>query len=256
MQNSFTSYIDLAQVVLYAFWLFFAGLILYLHRENKREGYPLDSDRNNDRVTITGFPAPPPPKTYLVAHGDPIVVPHPSRDDRRPVKAKPVAPFLGAPLVPTGNPLVDGVGPAAYAMRADVPDMTYEGEAKIVPLRVAHDFFVAKGDPDPRGMKVVAGDRSVVGEVVDAWVDKAEYMFRYFEVALDSGRRVLLPNHFARIDGKRRTMTVTALLAEHFQEVPALKNPDQVTFLEEDKITAYYAGGLLYATPGRSEPLL
>jgi photosynthetic reaction center H subunit len=256
MITSLTTYIDFAQVVLYLFWVFFAGLIYYLHRENKREGYPLDTDRNNERVTITGFPAPPAPKTYLVAHGDPIVVPHPSRDDRRPVKARPVAAFLGAPLTPTGNPLIDGVGPAAYAERSDTPDMTFEGEVKIVPLRAAHEYFVAKGDADPRGMTVIAADRAVVGTVTDVWVDKAEYLFRYFEVELTGGKHVLLPIHFARIDGKRRTMTVNALLPEHFADVPALRNPEQVTFLEEDKITAYYAGGLLYATPGRVEPLL
>ena len=38
--------------------------------------------------------------------------------------------------------------------------------------------------------------------------------------------------------------------------VPGLRNPDQITFLEEDKITAYYAGGTLYATPARAEPFL
>ncbi len=36
-------YIDGAAIALYAFWLFFAGLIYYLRREDKREGYPLDS---------------------------------------------------------------------------------------------------------------------------------------------------------------------------------------------------------------------
>ena len=41
MQTSFTSYIDVAQVVLYGFWVFFAGLIFYLRTEDKREGYPL-----------------------------------------------------------------------------------------------------------------------------------------------------------------------------------------------------------------------
>ena len=40
--GAITQYIDVAQLVLYAFWIFFAGLIFYLHRENKREGYPLD----------------------------------------------------------------------------------------------------------------------------------------------------------------------------------------------------------------------
>lgn len=35
--------LDGAQIALYAFWIFFAGLIIYLRREDKREGYPLDS---------------------------------------------------------------------------------------------------------------------------------------------------------------------------------------------------------------------
>ena len=34
----------------------------------------------------------------------------------------------------------DGVGPAAYAERADTPDLTVDGAPKIVPLRVAPDF--------------------------------------------------------------------------------------------------------------------
>ena len=37
---------------------------------------------------------------------------------------------------------------------------------------------------------------------------------------------------------------------------PATRNTDKVTLLEEDKITAYYGGGTLYATPDRVEPLL
>ncbi|HET7229183.1 MAG TPA: hypothetical protein VFJ16_04240 [Longimicrobium sp.] len=58
--------IDFAQLVLYAFWIFFAGLIIYLRREDKREGYPLLSDRRN--VTVQGFPAVPAPKRYTHAH--------------------------------------------------------------------------------------------------------------------------------------------------------------------------------------------
>ena len=63
----FTSYIDLTQVLLYAFWLFFALLVYYLRREDKREGYPLRSDRRN--VVVQGFPATPGPKVYPHAHG-------------------------------------------------------------------------------------------------------------------------------------------------------------------------------------------
>jgi photosynthetic reaction center H subunit len=55
--------LDLAQLVLYAFWAFFFGLVFYLRREDKREGYPLLGDRPGERVE--GFPAVPPPKKRL-----------------------------------------------------------------------------------------------------------------------------------------------------------------------------------------------
>ena len=38
--------------------------------------------------------------------------------------------------------------------------------------------------------------------------------------------------------------------------VPKLKNPDQVTRLEEERIVAYFGGGTLYADARRAEPLL
>ena len=63
-----TQYLDLTTLVLYAFWIFFAGLVYYLRREDKREGYPLVSDRRN--IPVQGFPARPPQKTYLTEHGE------------------------------------------------------------------------------------------------------------------------------------------------------------------------------------------
>ena len=51
-------------------------------------------------------------------------------------------------------------------------------------------------------------------------------------------------------------MTVKSILASQFADVPGIKNPDQITLLEEDKICAYYGGGTLYATPARAEPWL
>jgi photosynthetic reaction center H subunit len=53
-------YFDGAQIALYAFWLFFAGLVFYLRREDKREGYPLDSPQGPRE----GFPSVPPKKVY------------------------------------------------------------------------------------------------------------------------------------------------------------------------------------------------
>ena len=39
---------------------------------------------------------------------------------------------------------------------------------------------------------------------------------------------------------------------------PAAPDPDhaQITLLEEEKITAYYGAGTLYATPERQEPII
>jgi len=61
---------------------------------------------------------------------------------------------------------------------------------------------------------------------------------------------------FAKIDAGRATVHVRAILGVQFATVPALANPDQITRREEDQICAYYAGGTLFATPKRSEPLL
>lgn len=248
--------IDLASALLYVFWLFFAGLIWYLHRESKREGYPLVGDNPNSRVSIVGYPAPPPSKTYFMANGEKFVVAG-GRPDNREIKAAPVSPYPGSPLEPTGNPMLDGVGPAAWAERSDHPDHTHEGLNKIVPLRVATDFYVAKEDPQPVGMAVKGADGKVAGTVKDVWVDRSEYLSRYFEIDLANGAgSVLVPNNFCRVDGGKREIRVAAVNAEHFAMAPRTKNADSVTLLEEDKICGFYGGGTLYATAERKEPFL
>lgn len=253
-KGSIVGTIDAAQVILYAFWIFFIGLIIYLRREDKREGYPLVSERSG-AVSVVGFPLPPAPKTFLLPHGGVATAPN-GRADPPVVNARPTAPWPGAPLEPTGNPMLDGVGPAAWAMRSDTPDLTVEGHPKIVPLRVATDFVVAPRDPDPRGMPVIGADRTVAGTVKDVWVDRSEVIIRYLEVELSGGKTVLLPWNFSRVDRRRRTVTVKSILAYQFADVPGIKNPEQVTLLEEDRICAYYGGGHLYAVPARTEPVL
>ena len=253
-----TQHIDLAQIVLYLFWAFLAAVIFYLHREDKREGYPLESDRSG-AITVHGFPRTPDPKTYLLADGSTVQKPDARSGDTRPVKAEPAEPWPGAPLVPTGNPMLDGVGPAAYAERLDIPDATVHGTPKLVPLRSATGFYLDHEDPDPRGFPVVGADGEVGGVVRDVWVDQAEYIIRYLEVetgAQGAKRNVLLPMTMSRISGSEGKVKVKSILGRHFGDVPAHKKPDSVTRLEEDKICAYYAGGHLYATPARAEPLI
>ena len=58
-----TKYFDFAQIALYGFWIFFAGLVWYLRREDKREGYPLAVD-GPEGTKPGGFPAPPGQKVF------------------------------------------------------------------------------------------------------------------------------------------------------------------------------------------------
>lgn len=165
------------------------------------------------------------------------------------------------PFVPTGNPLTDAVGPATYAQRHDVPDLTAHGAAKIVPMRFESTFFIAPEDPDPRGLKVKACDGQIAGVIKDLWVDKAEPQVRYYEVQLTgSDQVVMLPVTFVQWPNFGLTRTdhvlVKAITAAQFKDVPRIKSPMQITLLEEDKIQAYYSGGHLYATPKRSQPLV
>jgi photosynthetic reaction center H subunit len=255
-RGAITGYIDVAQVVLYVFWVFFLGLIYYLRREDKREGYPLWSE-SKQTAPILNFPPMPGPKTFKMHDGEVIL--SGGRPDNRAIRAEPVAAWPGAPLMPTGNPMLDGVGPAAHAERADIVELTFEGEPKIVPLRAAHGFLIETRDPDPRGMEVLGADKRVAGTVRDVWVDRAEVIVRYLEVEIPGAggpRHVLLPTNFSRIDARQRRVNVKSILARHFADVPGTKSPDQVTRLEEERICAYYAGGHLYATPQRTESVL
>lgn len=248
--GAITQYVDVAQLVLYAFWIFFAGLCYYLVRENHREGYPMETE--NGRGVITGWPVPQ-PKTYKLAHGGEAVVPNPMPSPQT-LRAEPAHAWAGAPLVPTGdNPMLDGVGPGAWADRADVPDLDGEGHIKIVPLRLAAEFEVSGKDTDPRGFEVVGADGETGGTVVDLWVDKAESLFRYLEVQTPGGRRVLLPMNFARV--RKDRVAVRAILGRQFEAVPAIRDASQVTLLEEEKVMAYFGAGLLYAEPSRVDPL-
>ena len=40
------------------------------------------------------------------------------------------------------------------------------------------------------------------------------------------------------------------------EHVPALRQSDRITLLEEEKVMGYYGAGTLFATPERREPLL
>ncbi|MEM6638914.1 MAG: photosynthetic reaction center subunit H [Pseudomonadota bacterium] len=249
-----TSSIDLAEVLFTLFWVFFAALVIYIRRQDKREGYPLVSERSAN-ITVEGFPGIPAPKTFLLQHGGTAQAP---RDEppELDVAGKPAGRFPGAPLDPTGDPLVDGLGPAGYCNRVNEPDLTFYGEKRVLPLRILTDFHVDSRDPDPRGMPVMTAEGETVGTVTDLWVDRSEPQIYFLEVDRNgAGSNVLVPFWYANVNKKERTINVKAVYADQFGRAPVLQSPDEITRLEEDRICAYFAGGMFWADDARREPV-
>ncbi len=252
---------DVTSLIFGSFVLFFIGLVIYLRREDRREGYPLEDDVSGRLEAAGGLFFAAQPKTFIRPHGEgPVTKPNNQRESQD-VNAHRSSRAPGSPLIPNGDPLLAGVGPGAYAQRQRRPDVLLHGAAKIVPLRVASDFWVDKKDPDPRGFRVIGADGREAGVVSDLWIDRGEYMIRYIEVELaaapgTAARRVLAPMPMAVFNKARRSVRIDALLASQFASAPTLESPDQITFDEEERVAAYFGGGTLYATPQRSEPLL
>ncbi|MCL4127791.1 UNVERIFIED_CONTAM: hypothetical protein GTU68_038092 [Idotea baltica] len=150
--------------------------------------------------------------------------------------------------------MVDGVGPASWAPRRDVPELDGHGHVKIRPMSELPDFAHSAGR-DPRGKPVVSGDGEVIGRVTDMWVDVPEALVRFLTLDLNpegTGQTRLIPINMCRIKSDR--VVVKSLFAHNFAGIPTTKSASEVTLLEEEKIMAYYAGGTLYASEARLEP--
>ena len=252
-----TSYIDVAQVTLYLFWIFFAGLIFYLRREDRREGYPL---------VLRAF-------EYLQGRRLPVhsrrpkssccltaARPRPTgKADTRAIKAEKIDVWPGAPLQPTGDPMLAAVGPGSYAERADMPDLDHRRPRQDRTAARCDELCVATAATVIRAaISVIGADRRRGGHGHRRLGRPLgnDHPLSRSRASGGSDRTALIPMTFARIDKRRGQVKVHALLADHFANVPALANPDQVTLLEEDKICAYFGAGTLYAHPSRAEPLL
>jgi len=238
---------DLASLAIWMFWLFFALLIYYLQRENMREGYPLESEDGTAAPNQGPFSLPA-PKTFVLPNGrGEVTVPNGAREARE-VALSRTAISDGFPHAPTGDPMIDGVGPAAWAPRRDIPELDGHGHNKILPMAGAPAFGVSAGR-DPRGLPVQAGDLEVVGRISDMWLDAPEQLVRYLEIDLNSGQKRLVPMPMVKIWGDR--VRINSITSDMFDAVPATKSPTEVTMLEEEKISAYYAGGTMYAAAKR-----
>jgi len=237
--------LDVAQLMVIIFFLFFAGLVIHLRREDKREGYPL-TDPADGRPS-TGFPDMPPPKTFHLMDGGTTTAPHPEHE--RDLDARRLFDFPGSPITPNGDPLQGGVGPAAFVARKDKPMIYQRGMVQVLPMRTLGGWSLAAGDPDPRGMTVVGADGVTAGVVRDLWIDRSVKILRYLEVEVLGGaepRTALLPIYYTDIKRKQGRVKVSAIRAAQFAEAPALADPHQITAREEDQVNAFYAGARFF----------
>ncbi|WP_298437942.1 photosynthetic reaction center subunit H [uncultured Jannaschia sp.] len=252
MVDPFFGNFDLASLSLWLFWGFFALLIYYLQTENMREGYPLENDDGTLAPNQGPFPVPS-QKTFILPHGrGTVTVPDGKPEGREIAMAKTAVPN-GFPFEPTGDPMLDGVGPASWAPRRDVPELDGHGHPKIAPMDAMPDFRVSAGR-DPRGLPVMGDDGKIAGTVSDMWLDAPEQHVRYIEVDVEGAGKRLIPIQLVRIHGDH--VEVKALHHRHFAQIPATRSPTQVTLLEEDKISGFVGGGKLYAARDRQEPQL
>jgi len=249
--------IDVAMLCVIAFFLFFLGLVVYLRREDRREGYPLEDDITGRLMNAGGVLSLAAPKTFNLPHGHGSVsVPVGHTENREPVAiaARRTARFPGAPMEPTGNPLVDGVGPASFANRAKRPDVDWEGHPRIVPIDSVGGLYIARQDADPRGYTVYGADHEVAGTVTDLWVDRADRLIRYLQVELAGGRSITMPFNVCIVVPRRQAVNCDAITAAQFADAPATDSNQLITLYEEERVQAYFGGGYLYATPERAEP--
>ncbi len=238
---------DLASLAIWMFYGFFAVLIYYIQRENMREGYPLEADDGTPASNQGPFPLPE-PKTFILPHGRGTVTQPNGAREARELALTRSAGSEGFPFTPTGDPMIDGVGPASWAPRRDLPELDGHGHNKIVPMAGAPAFGVSAGR-DPRGLPVQASDLEVVGRISDMWVDAPEQLVRYLEIDLNSGSKRLVPMPMVKIRSDR--VKINSISSDLFEGVPVTKSPSEVTMLEEEKISAYYAGGTMYAAAKR-----
>lgn len=257
MNPQLTPGIDVALLVFWAFVGFFVALVFYLRREDRREGYPLE-DELTGRVETPGGPLSTAlPKSFRLPFGHGVATAPNAQRDPFAIAARRTERFAGAPYVPTGDPLVDGIGPAAWADRAKRPDLDMEGHPRIVPLTSAPQYGIASQDSDLNGWPVIAADHAVAGTVVDLWIDKADRLVRYLAVALEGAEgTVLAPMMMAKVDRARRQVVLNAITAAQFTRAPRIEGVDSITLYEEDRVQGYFGGGYLYATADRQEPLL
>jgi photosynthetic reaction center H subunit len=262
MQNVlFFGRMDAAELAFWVFFLFFIGLVIWLRREDRREGYPLESDVSGRLLHNDGLLQTAPTKIFHLPF-DQGSVTTPKREAREPINvpnARRTAGWSGSPIEPTGSGIGAGIGPGAYAQRSDFPDVAHDGKPRIVPIGNS-EMTVVTQDRDPRGMVMLGADGAVAGTVTDIWVDRSESMIRYLTVALEPNIEAkgsaIVPVTMVIIDQSKGQVRCSALNASQFAGAPGVATAGVITRLEEEMIVGHFGSGYLYASSDRQEPFI
>jgi photosynthetic reaction center H subunit len=160
-------------------------LIYYLQTENMREGYPLETEDGKPAPNQGPFPVPEAQDLPAAARARRRVSCL-QRKTRPRIAARscpgPHRRVRGFPHAPTGNPMLDGVGPASWAPRRDEPELDGHGHNKIVPM-AGRRLCVSPG-ATRAGLPVQASDLKFVGHHVGPVGRCPEQLVRYLEVTL------------------------------------------------------------------------
>ena len=247
-----TSQFDIPTIASWLFILFFVGLVFWLQRESKREGYPLRASPFTDEL-MEGFPPPPEDRrTYVLNEGGTTQSPH--YYEPGPTSAEPMERFMdGTAFAPVGNPLLAAIGPGAWVQKKNEPALTERGHLLLQPLAELPEWSIAKADADPRGMAVFDWRWNPVGQVTEVWIDTGIKIVRFLEVELSAEPNVrrLVPIYHTHILEHSRKIRVTALWAHQFAGIPMPAEHSVITGPEEERLNAYFAAGEFY----RDSPL-
>jgi photosynthetic reaction center H subunit len=244
---------DIAQLVLYLFWLFFIGLVIYLQKENMREGYPLESEITGKPIMVGPFMPLPKAKTFKLPHGHGDVSDAQHRQgrgrDRAPEEPRDAPDRAVVRLALRADRRPDGRRrrPGRLCAARGHPRAQHRGRPRIVPLRAYNDWSIAEEDSDIRGWPVRGCDGKEAGTVKDLWVDRSDSLFRYIEIDLGE-RSVLCPFFAARVEIQGK-LSASTRSPRRSSPRAGPRDERQITLLEEEKVQAYYAGGKLYGSP-------
>lgn len=127
--------------------------------------------------------------------------------------------------------------------------MSNEGMDRVVPLNQLDDFRVSDGDPDVRGWDVLSADGKRIGEVDELLVDTDAMKVRYLDVdveasllAGESGRHVLIPIGYARLERDGNRVIVEAMEAAALATLPAYGHTPLTRDFEQS-VRDSFAGG-------------